>query len=167
MHIIAFSGTHGTGKTTSAAREFIDLKFSHPQKNIGLLIDLERDCPHPINKDGDEVTQVWLFNNQVKKERDLLNRCDMVVTDRTIVDVIGYTFALKMNGLALRMIDWAVLHMPVYERITVKQARFNQFCFADGQREAKDMTFRRNVEDCILFAYEQLADATGATILYK
>jgi hypothetical protein len=158
-YIISYSGTHGTGKTTSAATRFRELKIQYPQKAIRVMHDLEADSPYPINKGGDQYTQEWLFANQIRQELDNLSRFDILVTDRTIVDIIGYTYALGYHSLASSMLLYAGSHMYVYRTIYFKQMANNRFCFNDGIREAKDMAFRRQVEEFIRIQYDQLIAA--------
>ena len=158
-YIISYSGTHGTGKTTSAAQTFKDMKILHPGKSVCLMHDLEAECPYPINKNGSQATQEWLFVNQIRQELSKLARFDIVVTDRTIVDIIGYTYALGYESLAFAMLQYAGSHMYVYKKIYFKHIAFNQFCYADGIRDATDDVFRRQVEEFIRIQYDQLIAA--------
>ncbi len=59
--IIAFSGTHGTGKTTSVFKLAYELKMENPTLKIGVLQETARTCPHPINKDTTPQAQSWIF----------------------------------------------------------------------------------------------------------
>ena len=89
---IAFSGTHGTGKSTTAALEYHNQKIIHHGKSVILLCDLEALCPFPINRETTEQAQSWLFANQIQSEIQASSRFDVVVTDRTIIDIIAYTY---------------------------------------------------------------------------
>jgi len=160
-YVIAFSGSHGTGKTVSAAQKFIDLKINHPDKSIKLLHDLEAQSPYPINQDSSQYSQEWLFANHINKELEALSRFDIVVTDRTIVDVIGYTYALGFHSLAADMLCMAGSHMYVYREIYFKHISFNSYCYDDGIRAVDDPAFRREVEDSMLIQYEHLISAVN------
>jgi hypothetical protein len=74
--IRAFSGTHGTGKTTSAYHQANQEKMFNPGKSVHALCNLEAFSPWPINRDGSEQTQAWLFANQIKQEISAMRRFD-------------------------------------------------------------------------------------------
>lgn len=154
--VVSFSGTHGTGKTTAAYQKGVDLKRDYPNLSVKVLCDLEVLCPYPINQDGSRHTQSWLFANQVRQELTALQRFDVVVTDRTCVDVIGYTHALGFHDLAEAMQAYAAQHITLYEKIYCKKIITNPYHHADGIREAEDTLFRQDVEDAILTSYDQL-----------
>jgi len=155
-YVIGHSGTHGTGKTTVACQKIVDLKVQYPGKSIRVLCDLESLCPYPINKTGSRRTQAWLFSNQINQELTNLQRFDIVVTDRTVVDVIGYTHALGFHNLAESMQTYAAQHITIYKKIYCKKIISNPYHHADGIREAEDKLFRQDVEDAILTSYDNL-----------
>lgn len=133
--IIAFSGTHGTGKTTSAkmAAEFMERKY--PQKRIGLLIDIERQCPYPINQEGSARSQEWIFSHQLLAELDAMYHYDIVVTDRTLMDIAAYTQVLGYRNVADLMIDWWQYHSHRYKRIYYLNPSRNSHHVSDGVRD--------------------------------
>ncbi|CCK81227.1 MULTISPECIES: AAA family ATPase [Desulfobacula] len=154
--IISFSGTHGTGKSTAAYRMAVDLKYLQPKKSVHVLCDQEAFCPYPINKETTEVAQQWLFGNQIKQELTALERFDIVITDRTIIDVIAYTWVAGFHDLAQGMLAYAERHMPYYHEIYFNKIANNQHCHPDGIREATDMKFRQDVEDAMLSFHQGL-----------
>ena len=156
--LISFSGTHGTGKTTSAALLFLDLKYKYPKKSIHPFVDQEAMCPYPINKEATPESQLWLFTDKISRELDLLNRYDIVVTDRTIVDVIAYTITLGFDSLAAAMLETAKVYLAKYNSITFKKIDNNQFCYSDGIRETKDNKFRNQIEVHLSVYYAELID---------
>ncbi len=159
--IISFSGTHGTGKTTSALKYAVDLKYykHNRNKSVHALCDLEAACPYPINKQATEETQLWLFSNHIKQEMDALQNFDVVVTDRTIIDVIAYTYVAGFQELAQGMLSFAEHHMQYYRPIHFKKIENNQHCYDDGIRDAEDLEYRQNVESTMLNLYLKLDDA--------
>lgn len=54
---ISFSGAHGTSKTTSVFTECTIHKYNS-NKEIGVLTEVARKCPFPINKEADENSQL-------------------------------------------------------------------------------------------------------------
>ncbi len=156
--LIAFSGTHGTGKTTSAYNLALQLKYNNPDKSIHALVDQEAMCPYPINQKATPETQLWLFTNKIADELALLNRFDIVVTDRTIVDVIAYSACLGYNSLVTSMLEVAKVYLSKYSKITLKRTEYNSFCYSDGIRETIDKRFRIQVEEYLFEYYEELIE---------
>jgi hypothetical protein len=156
--LIAFSGTHGTGKTTSAGHLFLDLKYKYPNKSIHPFVDHEASCPFPINTKATPETQLWLFHDKISRELSLLNLFDIVVTDRTVVDVIAYSACLGYDALAASMFEDAKVYLSKYHQITFKKIDNNQFCYSDGIRETDDKLFRMQIEDYLSEYYEELIE---------
>ena len=155
---ISFSGTHGTGKSTAAAYEYRDYKIIHPDKSVCLLCDLEASCPFPINRETSEHAQSWLFANQIQQEIHAAKRFDAVITDRTIVDIVAYTYVAGFEALACAMLGYAEQHVRAYNTIVVKQIEFNSFCQADGIRDT-DQGFRAEVQVLLKDLYKQLKES--------
>lgn len=155
-YIIAYSGTHGTGKTTAAYRTADEMKMANPDKAVIALCDLEAFCPYPINMDTSPEAQLRIFANQIRQELDTLARFDIVVTERTVVDVIAYTQAAGLDGLAMAMQGMAAEHIWRYQSITFRTIEFNNFWYADGIREHKDFQFRQQIEDLMIALYDDL-----------
>nr|WP_321399382.1 AAA family ATPase [uncultured Desulfobacter sp.] len=166
MKHISFSGTHGTGKSTAAAKEYIDQKIN-PEKSVCVLCDMEAMCPFQINEKTTEQAQDWLFANQILRETEARARFDIVITDRTIVDVVAYTYAAGFQELACRMLGFAEHHVQIYDEITIKQAKFNQHCHNDGIRST-DLDFRMQVETILKDIYRQFqhAGAIRGSVFY-
>lgn len=156
--MIAYSGSHGTGKSDSAYRLVRELKRNYPTKAVIVLADLEAFCPYPINQGTSEEAQAWLFANQIRREMEALNSFDVVVTDRTLVDIVAYTFAAGFQSLATGQLAYAEQHVSFYSEINFKKICFNPYCHNDGIRDADDMEFRQRVEDIMLSFHEQLLD---------
>lgn len=160
MKQISFSGTHGTGKSTAAADEYRNQKILHPEKTVRLLCDMEALCPFPINRETTAQAQSWMFANQIQQEIKAAARFDILVTDRTIVDVIAYTYVAGFEGLACGMLDYAEQYVQAYDEIKLKQMKFNSFVHQDGIRDTAP-GFREEVESILKNLYSQLQD-TGA-----
>jgi hypothetical protein len=155
--IRAFSGTHGTGKTTSAYHQANQEKMFNPGKSVHALCNLEAFSPWPINRDGSEQTQAWLFANQIKQEISAMRRFDVVVTDRTVVDVIAYTRCLGFHSQADGMMAYAEHHIQYYSSIHVKCIRYNKHHHPDGIRDM-DEAFRQDVENTLVDIYQYMQD---------
>lgn len=86
---IGIIGTHGVGKTAlvNVLGKTLDLP---------VVAETARDCPHPINEKGNILTQEWILANQIGREMSHF-RTGMV-SDRTTLDIVGYTMWLTKHG---------------------------------------------------------------------
>lgn len=153
--IIAFSGTHGTGKTTAVLKCAIDLKMRHPDQRIEYYSENVAWCPYPVNKSMTEESQLWMYANQIQAELKLLTLFDIIVSDRTIVDCIAYAKVMGFHGLAKDMMRLTRRHIHRYAQIHVMTMKNNNHHHADGLRD-EDPSFRASVEEALLQLYEQL-----------
>ena len=154
--IIAFSGSHGTGKSYAAYNETINLKRQYPNKSVVAICDLDAFCPYPINKNSTEKTQMWMFSNRIQKELEAMRYFDIAVTDRTIVDIVAYTHVAGFFDMAKQMLALAKQHMRHYKKITFKQIKYNQYWHVDGIRETLDEQFRQDIEDVMLKFHKEI-----------
>ncbi len=157
--MIAFTGAHGTGKSTAAHKHYLGMKYCSPVFSIQALSNLEADCPYPINKETSEEAQTWLFANQIKHELSARARFDIVITDRTVIDVVAYTYVAGFHSLAQGMLAYAEQHMSYYNKIIFRKISNNEHCYPDGIRDASDRKFRQDVEDVILDFYHRLEES--------
>jgi hypothetical protein len=161
--LIAFSGSHGTGKTKSAINYADHLKCRYPKKSVHPLVNQEAFCDGLINKETTPESQLWIFVNQIRQELYHLSKFDLVVTDRTIVDVIAYTSYAGFDSLAMAMLGIAENRMSVYHEIYFRKIINNEFCFADGIRDAKDHAFRIEIEEVMLVYFDELLHGKSIT----
>ena len=164
--VIAFSGTHGTGKTTSALQETMNQKIDHVDKSVHCLVDLEAFCPFPINRKTLKETQAWLFANHLQQLLSAMQKYDIVILDRTLVDVVAYTKVAGFISQAGSMMEFLKYHIKLYSEIRIKKAEDNQFCFNDGIRDADDSLFRDQVEITFLDLYQELLEASEHQHIY-
>ncbi len=155
-YVVAVSGTHGTGKTTSVYNLARMLKIAHPDKTVAPLIEQASVCPYDINGVSSGVSQMWLFTSQIARELELLSQFDIVVSDRCVVDVIAYTRFFGFEDLADNMFSLAWSHMTSYRQIYFRDAELNEFCFPDGLRDSSDRVFRQEVQRIMLDVYKEM-----------
>ena len=153
---ISFTGTHGTGKTTSVLKTAYDYKLKYPNKNIDILTENAKHSPLPINKKATEESQLWIFTNQIQKEIAVLSKSDVLITDRTIVDSIAYTKRRGFDKLAEKKLELAKYYISTYNTIYLKLIKNNDYCFQDSLRVHDDSTFRQEIEDILIEYYKQL-----------
>ena len=157
--IVAFSGTHGTGKTTAVYSCAAMLKRRNQRAEVGIICEVARRCPLPIVRRGCSAVnpdaQRWIFTSQMAEEITAMKRYDLVVADRTVVDCIAYTRAGGLHELARAMMTMAGEHMHVYREIYFKPAADCRYCADDGLRNL-DEDFRLRVEREMLEIYHAL-----------
>ena len=154
--IIAFTGAHGTGKSTAAYRLAENYKIEHPEKSVHVLCDQEALCPFPINKQTSPEAQMWVFTNQIRQELWLASKFDIIISDRTVVDAIAYTDVAGFDSLAQGMSELALGYISNYTSIKFRTIIENDFCCQDGIRETKDSLFREEIEDRLFDLYDGL-----------
>lgn len=153
--IIAYSGAHGTGKTTAVLDRAAKLKREHPDKRIEIRTENLAFCPYPINADSTPDSQMWIFSHHLQSELHLITLFDLVVSDRSIIDVIAYTMAHGLTGLASSMLGLARHHMHHYQEVIITT---NNHHHVDGMRDT-DPVFRNKVEDELINIYSRLGYA--------
>jgi len=153
---IAFSGTHGTGKTTSVFELATKFKKDNTDKTVGIIAETARRCPLPINKDSTEMSQLWIFAEQMKFEIEYCEWYDIVICDRSIIDSIAYTYVGGYYELANRKLETAKSFMNTYDKIIFKTIKSNNYIYDDGIRDSKDLDYRKKIEDKMLELYQKL-----------
>lgn len=154
---IAYSGTHGTGKTTSCFNLATQCKLVCNNKSVHLITEVASESPFKINKSTTEESQTWIFNKQMLVELECCSKYKLVITDRTIVDNIGYTMVAGFNNLALGQIEFAKSFMHTYDKIFFRHTNHNNFHFEDGIRDGVDKDFRDKVQDKMIEIYHILS----------
>ena len=157
-NIIAFTGSHGTGKTTSVYDYAAKAKKTHAG-NVGILMEVARICDQPVlNRDGQlptEDAQRWIFSRQWNDEETLSHRYDWLISDRTIVDCIAYTVFGGHVTLADALMDMARHLMHRYHMIIFKPICANDYCTQDGFRST-NRKIRQRIEDILINLYDEL-----------
>lgn len=149
MKLIAFSGTHGTGKTTQAYA--LAAKLKKLGKSVVVLDELARECPLPINKEATDATQYWILAAQIKRELKLMSKYSTVITDRCIFDTIAYGTVLGLLSSSLAKAYEPYVNQ-YYSRIFVLNPEAFSFQKDDGVRDM-DVSFRNNIHDCLIRTY--------------
>jgi predicted ATPase len=158
--IIAYTGAHRTGKTTSTFLLAAKLKILHPDKHVSIIQEIARRCPYPINKEASKKAQSWIFSQQLATE---LFRCqsqaDIIITDRTVVDSIAYAKVRGFNDLATKMQGMAETHIHRYKQIFfkfIKDLPLESISSCnDGVRDM-DLEWQKQIEEAMLQTYKEL-----------
>jgi hypothetical protein len=159
--IYAFSGTHGTGKTTAALEFASSLKKKYPTKRIGFLSEVARTCPYPINQFINDKSQMWIFSTQISRELSMLSYNDIVVSDRSAIDAIAYTLIGNMHSLAAGMEELIKRHLGYYKEIRIKLIENNPYNYEDGTRNCNDEIFRKGIQNHIISITSRLCRSSA------
>lgn len=153
--IIAFSGTHGTGKTTATFQKAHKLKIENPTKKITVLTETAALCPFPINTDATIQSQLWIFTAQIKAELEAIQKFDIVVSDRSIVDCIAYTHTAGFYSFASAMLEIAREHISCYQQVILLSPD-NQYIYNDGIRDTEHLGWRHEIHNTLIELYQIL-----------
>jgi thymidylate kinase len=153
---IAYTGSHGTGKTTSVFDSGHVLKIKNPTKKIGLFYDATRRAP-ACNDTATIESQLWLFCYRIQEELKLCSEYDIVVCDRTVFDSIAYCYHFGFTKLAENSLEFAKnIFLKTYDKIIFKTIKHNQFLKDDKIRNTKDLNYQQKIEDILLQIYTDL-----------
>lgn len=151
---VAFIGSHGVGKTSlcyglAAHLKRIDI-------SVGLVQEVARECPMPINRDTTLAAQSWILHTQIAREIAAGVHGQAIVCDRSVLD--NYAYLVHRVGrrpsLDPLVRDWLagytlLVKVPIWQR-----PRF------DGVR-ATDIDFQREIDAEV----DRLLQDFGATSL--
>jgi thymidylate kinase len=93
-NIIAFSGSHGVGKSTACY--LLAAQFKIAGISVSVVDEIARECPLKINKDATELTQYWIMTTQIKREIEIMHRYDYIICDRSVFDPLAYAKTLNI-----------------------------------------------------------------------
>lgn len=149
--VIAFSGTHGTGKSSVAYNLASQLKFAG--NGVVVCDELARECPLPINQEAGELTQYWIISSQMRREIKLMNRYDVVVSDRSVFDALAYGTVLKVMSDSW---GWVLSHYinTYYKGLYLLDLDGFDYHVSDGVRDM-DVSFRTAVHNQLVTLYDQ------------
>jgi len=158
MYTIAYTGSHGTGKSTAVYNKALQLKKEYTDKEIGIFLENARFCPLPINKASTIASQLWILGNQITKEIELSKIYDILVCDRTIIDVVAYSYVFGFKTFADNLFEVCRYYMYTYDEIHLKTIEKNDYWFPCGIRDTEDAHYREAVEKKLIELYTKLKD---------
>lgn len=151
----AFSGSHGVGKTTSAFKMAYDCKIKYFDKTVNVITDVPKGNPYWIsnNKKPSKLGQLWGFNEQLELERISEKEYDITVSDRTIVDYIGYSIYSNFDLIASSQFDIAREYIKTYDEIYYISIKNN--IIDDGIRNV-DKDFQKDYDKILRELFNML-----------
>lgn len=163
MEIIAFSGAHGVGKTTTMYQYAHDFKIAYPHLNIRVLSEVARSCPLDINQSATVYSQWWIFFKYCQELIEARHKgIDILITDRAHWDIIAYTANLdrlykRINAPrpSVIMSEIAKYWLSLYKKIFFFDAEIHNYNKNDGIRDT-DILFRKKINDELKLTYNTL-----------
>lgn len=161
--VIAFSGTHSTGKTTLLDSLKDDKDFKYDYTFIDEITRRMSKRGLSINEDGGDIVQLLIMNAHLK---NALN--DNAIMDRCVLDGVVYTHWLAREGKVSQwVLDYAVnvfqLVVTKYDYIFFLVPEFD--IVPDGVRST-DVRFRDEVAELFTYYIERynvpVVSLTGA-----
>jgi thymidylate kinase len=148
---IALIGTHGTGKTTTVHEIIAALKKN--SVDAGYLEETARRCPLPINEDRTKQSQRWIFYEHLVKEIELEPKSDVLVCDRSLLDIYAYYFAKFGENKSMEKVIEE--NMPTYSLLFYFPLdKFNKRLQKDKARSTEE-TFQKEIDVAILKLFEK------------
>lgn len=136
---IAFVGSHGVGKTALCYGLAAHLKKI--DVSVGLVQEVARDCPMPINRDTTLHAQAWILHTQIAREIAAAERSKAVICDRSVLD--NYAYLVHRVGRRREydplIQDWLKSYSLLVKVPIWQPPRF------DGVR-ALDQSFQREID---------------------
>lgn len=157
--IIAFTGTHSTGKSTAALKLGAEIRKSNPEHSLMVAVDIERDVirQYPEVELDTPRMQNLVFYAFLEFLRGTENFKGWHVHDRTIYDVLAYS---RAYGISTELFESTIRDLrkskPHYFPNRIIFNRAADFpLINDGVRNT-DPVFRLKVEQELLKLYEEL-----------
>lgn len=162
-YVIAFSGTHGTGKSTAAKKlkTIIELKTG---KSVVTIVDnISRDAIKffPINQDATLQSQMLIFGSMLKAQLEAIAMSDIVICSRTIWDNIAYSqYQMEQEHNSAKRLAWEqfingcilIAKNIKYDHILIPDPIINNFCHEDCIRDTNE-EYRIAIHNEIVIVY--------------
>jgi AAA domain len=142
---VAFIGTHGVGKTTLC----YDLAACLKKRDlgVGLVREVARECPLPINRETTLPAQSWILHTQIAWELEAQAKTEVVVCDRAVLDNFCYLKRAGGAGSHEKALETLVRSwMPTYDFL-FKVPIVGDPSF-DGIRDM-DVAFQHEIDELI------------------
>jgi thymidylate kinase len=97
MKLIAFSGTHCSGKTSLAKALVKHLEGIG--RKAKFVDEVVRRCPYHVNEDGSYLAQKWIIEEELREYSLAMNGSfDFIIFDRAVYDHLSYVTWLFLHN---------------------------------------------------------------------
>jgi len=114
---IGIMGTHGVGKTTKV-NELASIFSDIAPEDTGVLSEVVRRCPFPVNENASINAQRWIFFKQFTEEIELQAAHEILICDRTVLDSLAYAqyagFQDFVSEAMYLAVDWLKTYDIIY-----------------------------------------------------
>lgn len=155
---IGVIGAHGTGKSTLVLGLAARIKEFNPGLKVGIVSEVARSCPWPVNKETTEEGQTWIFHKQTLEELEAAKRNDVVICDRTVLDNLTYAYRAGFHNVVKNLLTVAVAWMRTYDLILF--VRPGDYAPTDDGFRDSDKEFQREI-DCQINDWLRLPGLPG------
>lgn len=140
---VGILGSHGTGKTTLV--DVVEFDFANDHI-VHTVEEVASRCPHSINRETTPQSQEWILREQIRAEMDAPHDCDLILSDRTTLDNLAYSYTIfhkfdphdfiSLERMAIRWMDTydILAYLPV------------EFGLEDNGIRDTDPTFQEEVD---------------------
>jgi len=152
---IAISGSQGTGKSFTVFKLANQMKLKYPDKEVTILNETARKCPYTINEGATVSSQLWMISNQIQREIEAENNCDIVICDRCISDYFAYTFLTSFD-LYNSLFSFLRFHIKTYDMIIFKSLKNNNDYLVDDGKRSVNKIYQKKIDNILREIYEEL-----------
>jgi nicotinamide riboside kinase len=139
---IAFIGSHGVGKTT-LCYDLAGILKKH-MSSVGIVMEVARSCPLPINRDTTLSAQSWILHTQIAREIVETDQNQAVVCDRAALD--NYAYMVSATGGHPVLDDLVTYWMGTYDYLFKVPITFS--LLRDGIRDV-DLEFQKKIDTIV------------------
>jgi len=158
---IGIMGTHGVGKSRFALDIASSTKNDRPGKQLGLVSEVARDCPFPVNEGVSDTAQHWIYHMQMIREIEAATKNDILICDRTILDSLAYSKRAGFFDLLEDYLSPAVGWMATYDEVYFLRPDTDP---ADDGFRSTDPKFQKDI-DTILADWVKIFGLTVAQVM--
>lgn len=115
---VGFTGTHGTGKTTTCYDLATQIKKMG--KDVNIITNTARSSPLPKNEQATVQSQNWIFSELIRRESE--SKAEVTIGDRTILDVWAYMRRVSVDD-AVVLLPFVQRYMKTYDIVFYAEPR--------------------------------------------
>lgn len=149
---IAISGSFGVGKTTLSKELFQSLKAKYPNKKIALIDSIDRDLIREkcVSYDKKSAPEDYFIYVAEYVKRLISIKYDILVQDRTLLDVLAYAIANKNisdNFLEMmyQLVEWYTKDVDFYFYIPI------EFQIEDDGIRTTDLEYQKMIDRLVKY----------------
>jgi len=167
--ITAFTGAHGTGKTTAVYMAAAEHKVREAG-DIRIITEVARRCPYPVLRAGNleinPMAQWWIFNQQMAAELDAMadESVSAILSDRTVVDNLAYSILgdLPAADTMYELIESYIGDVDPYREIYLRPPN-PLYLKCDSFRDT-DAVLQQRIHDILVELYEDFGVVVSAWV---